>query len=99
MLDEMSDFDNKISPLFVLENLGDRFTYGELKRAVEVTRKTHQLSPEKELIINHIMWLALSHYEIDFSLDSAISTIFPRYITATRFEICSTTAKPCEINK
>jgi hypothetical protein len=39
-LDEMHDFDNKISPVFVLENLGDRFTYGELKKAVEETRKT-----------------------------------------------------------
>ena len=78
-LDEMRDFDNKISPVFVLEKLGDSFTYGEMKRAVEETRKTHQLSPNKELIINQMMWLALSHYEIDFSLDSAISerVIFP----------------------
>jgi predicted GH43/DUF377 family glycosyl hydrolase len=78
-LDEMHDFDNKISPVFVLEKLGDRFTYGELKKAVEETRRTHQLSPNKELIINQMMWLALSHYEIEFSLDSAISerVIFP----------------------
>ena len=78
-LDEMHDFDNKLSPLFVLEKLGDRFTYGELKRAVEEIRKTHQLTPNKELIINQMMWLALSHYEIEFSLDSAISerVIFP----------------------
>jgi len=78
-LDEMSVFDNKISPVFVLEKLGDSFTYGELKRAVEETRKTHQLSPNKELIINQMMWLALSHYEIEFSIDSAISerVIFP----------------------
>ena len=78
-LDEMRDFDNKISPVFVLEKLGNSFTYGELKRAVEETRKTHQLSPNKELIINQMMWLAQSHYEIEFSLDSAISerVIFP----------------------
>ncbi len=78
-LDEMRDFNNKISPVFVLEKLGDRFTYGELKRAVEETRKTHNLSANKELIINQMMWLALSHYEIEFSLDSAISerVIFP----------------------
>ena len=78
-LDEMSDFDNKISPVFVLEKLGDRFTYGELKRAVEETRKTHNLSPNKELIINQMMWLAKSHYELHFSLDSSISerVIFP----------------------
>lgn len=78
-LDEMHDFDNKLSPLFVLEKLGDRFTYGELKRAVAETRKTHKLTPKKELIINQMVWLARSHYEIEFSLDSAISerVIFP----------------------
>jgi predicted GH43/DUF377 family glycosyl hydrolase len=78
-LDEMRDFDNKLSPVFVLEKLGDRFTYGELKRAVEETRKTHKLTPGKELIINQMVWLARSHYEIKFSLDSAISerVIFP----------------------
>ena len=78
-LDEMRDFDNKLSPVFVLEKLGEKFTYGELKRAVYETKKTENLSPKKEIIINQIMWLALSHYEIDFSLDSAISerVIFP----------------------
>jgi predicted GH43/DUF377 family glycosyl hydrolase len=78
-LDEMRDFDNKLSPVFVLEKLGEKFTYGELKRAVEETRKTHKLSAKKELIMDQMMWLALSHYEIDFSLDSAISerVIFP----------------------
>ena len=78
-LDEMRDFDNKLSPVFVLEKLGERFTYGELKKAVEETRKTHKLTPNKELIINQMVWLALSHYEIEFSLDSAISerVIFP----------------------
>ena len=78
-LDEMRDFDNKLSPVFVLEKLGERFTYGELKKAVEETRKTHQLTPNKELIISQMVWLALSHYEIEFSLDSAISerVIFP----------------------
>lgn len=78
-LDEMHDLDCKISPLFVLEKLKDCFTYGELKKAIEETRKTHPLTPEKELLINQMFWLALSHYEIEFSLDSAISerVIFP----------------------
>jgi predicted GH43/DUF377 family glycosyl hydrolase len=75
----MHDFDNNVSPLFVLEKLADKFTYGELKKAVEEIRRTHQLTLNKELIINQMMWLALSHYEIEFSLDSAISerVIFP----------------------
>ncbi|MCF8378913.1 MAG: glycosidase [Bacteroidales bacterium] len=78
-LDEMHDFKNKISPIFVLEKLGENFTYGELKRAVEETRKTHQLSKKKEKIITQMMWLAKSHYELEFSIDSAISerVIFP----------------------
>jgi len=78
-LDEMRDFDSKLSPLFVLEKLGEKFTYGELKKAIEATRKTHQLPPNKELIVGQMLWLALSHYEIEFSLDSAISerVIFP----------------------
>lgn len=78
-LDEMRDFNNKISPLFVLEKLGDSFTYGELKRAVDETRKTRHLSANRESIINQMMWLAKSHYELEFSLDSAISerVIFP----------------------
>jgi predicted GH43/DUF377 family glycosyl hydrolase len=78
-LDEMRDFDNKISPAFVLEKLNNSFTYGELKRAVEEIRITPHLTANKELIVNQIMWLAKSHYELDFSLDSAISerVIFP----------------------
>ncbi|MDQ1332119.1 MAG: hypothetical protein QG576_153 [Bacteroidota bacterium] len=78
-LDEMSDFNNKISPVFVLEKLGDTFTYGELKCAVEATRKRRRLTPNKISIINQMMWLARSHYELEFSLDSAISerVIFP----------------------
>src|SRR3989339_67963 len=78
-LNEMRGFDNKISPDFVLEKLADNFTYGELKRLIEEIRKTHQLSTIEELIINRMMWLAKSHYELEFSLDSAISerVIFP----------------------
>jgi predicted GH43/DUF377 family glycosyl hydrolase len=78
-LDEMRDFNNKVSPVFVLEKLSDSFTYGELKRVVEETRKIPQLTANKILIINQMMWLAKSHYELEFSLDSAISerVIFP----------------------
>ncbi len=78
-LDEMREFNNKPSPVFVLEKLGDNFTYGELKRAVEETRKTRELSAKKKFIITEMMWLAKSHYELDFSLDSAISerVIYP----------------------
>ncbi len=63
----------------VLSELGDDFTYGELERSVQKIKKEHRLSAARELQFNQIMWLASSHYEIKFSLDSAISerVIFP----------------------
>jgi len=78
-LDEMSAFNNKLSPLFVLEQLADEFTYGELKRAVEEIKVSRKLSQKRQTIINEMLWLAKSHYELQFSLDSAISerVIFP----------------------
>ena len=36
---------------------------------------------------------------VKFAAILAISTISPRYITATRVEICSTTARPCEMKR
>ena len=79
ILDEMSDLESKSFAMLVLEKLGDKFTYGEFKKVILGIRKSEQLSTDKELIINQMMWLAQSHYEIDFSLDSAISerVIFP----------------------
>ncbi|MDP3582960.1 MAG: glycoside hydrolase family 130 protein [Ignavibacteria bacterium] len=76
---EMGDFKNNIFPVLVLEKLRDNFTYGQLKKAVDEIRSAHQLSADKELITNQMMWLAKSHYELEFSLDSAISerVIFP----------------------
>jgi len=59
--------------------LNESFTYDELAKAVEEIREQYQLSASKELLVNQMMWLAKSHYELDFSLDSAISerVIFP----------------------
>jgi predicted GH43/DUF377 family glycosyl hydrolase len=63
----------------VFSKLGDSFTYGELERSVRQTKKEQRLSASKELQFNQIMWLASAHYEIEFSLDTAISerVIFP----------------------
>jgi predicted GH43/DUF377 family glycosyl hydrolase len=63
----------------VFSKLGDNFTYGELERSVKETKRELQLSTSKEILFNQIMWLASSHYEIEFSLDTAISerVIFP----------------------
>lgn len=63
----------------VFSKLGESFTYGELRRSVRDTKKGLTLSPMKEICCDEIMWLASSHYEIKFSLDTAISerVIFP----------------------
>lgn len=78
-LDDLQFFANKVSPNFVLERLGDSFTYGELKRSVDEIRVSRKISLKKGMVLNQMMWLASSHYEIDFTMDSAISerVIFP----------------------
>ena len=77
-LHELQDNNKKITSK-VFSKLGDDFTYGELERSVRETRKEHKLSASKELQFKQIMWLASAHYEIEFSLDTAISerVIFP----------------------
>jgi len=78
-LDEMQSFNNIVPAALVLDELGDKFTYGELKRCVQNARNNLEMSAAKELLLSEIMWLASSHYEIEFSLDTAISerVIFP----------------------
>jgi len=78
-LDEMSVFNNKLSVLFVLEQLDDKFTYGELKRTIDNTKISRHMSKKKQLILDEMLWLAESHYDLHFTLDSAISerVIFP----------------------
>jgi len=78
-MDEMQHFNNIVPPALVLDKLGDTFTYGELKRCVYETRDSLQLSATKKMLLDQILWLAKSHYEIEFSLDTAISerVIFP----------------------
>src|ERR1035437_6640672 len=74
---------NVVSPAFILDKLGNNFTYGELMRNLAIARKDENVTEEQIKIINDMMWLASSHYEIHFSIDSAISerVIFP--ISAT----------------
>lgn len=77
--DEIQTHNNTVSPDFILDKLGDNFTYGELMRNIEIVRKSSDLTPDHIGIINQMLWLASSHYEINFSIDSAISerVIFP----------------------
>lgn len=76
---EMQDIHSIVPPEEILGTLGDTFTYGELETCVREAIKKYNFPLDKELAFNQIMWLASSHYEIEFSMDSAICerVIFP----------------------
>ncbi len=63
----------------VLKDLGETFIYLELRKAVEQALAQNTLTMEKQVELKEIMWLADSHYDIHFSLDTDISerVIFP----------------------
>jgi len=70
---------NTNSYAFILDTLQENFTYGELMKNLATAIKNPDISEDQIKILNHMMWLASSHYEINFSIDSAISerVIFP----------------------
>lgn len=78
-LDEMKDIHSLIPSDIILDKLNDKFTYGELRERIKEARNTLQPGSYKEILFNQIMWLARSHYELDFSLDTNISerVVFP----------------------
>ncbi len=78
-LDEMLDFHTIIPHDLILDKLPDKFTYGELRDTIALARTTLHLAADKDLLFNQIMWLANSHYELEFSYDTHISerVIFP----------------------
>jgi predicted GH43/DUF377 family glycosyl hydrolase len=78
-LDEMQEVRDIIPSGLILDKLNDEFTYGELRNCIEDARRTHHLASAKEILFNQIIWLASSHYELDFSLDTNISerVLFP----------------------
>ncbi len=84
--DEMEEKAKTITPDFILDKLGDSFTYGELMRSLGAAIKDTALTEDHIKIINQMMWMASSHYEIHFSIDSAISerVIFPVSATEQR---------------
>lgn len=77
-LGEMQSFDNPAYPV-IAEKLTETFTYEELKRYVDETRNMPGMDGNSALFLREMMWLASSHYEMDFSLDTDISerVIFP----------------------
>ncbi|MBN2412887.1 response regulator [candidate division KSB1 bacterium] len=76
-LEEMNIHKDIVSMVF--DRLGNKFIYGELQASIEEVLKNIQLTYSKKQVIKEINWLADSHYEITFSLDTAISerVIFP----------------------
>ncbi len=78
-LNEMKDVQAIIPSGLILDKLNDTFTYGELRDCINEARKSLHLTAEKEALFNQIIWLASSHYELEFSMDTNISerVIFP----------------------
>jgi predicted GH43/DUF377 family glycosyl hydrolase len=76
---EKQNHKNQVSAGFILDQLGENFTYGELMKNLAISIKDPNITEEQIKILNQLMWLASSHYEINFSIDSAISerVIFP----------------------
>ena len=63
----------------VLEKLPEKFIYGELQASLEQCLEDNTLTPDERRDIQAVNWLASSHYEITFSLDTDLSerVIFP----------------------
>lgn len=55
------------------------FTYEELRRYVKELELEHKLNHDAKTLMNQILWVASSHYEMTFGLDTSISerVIFP----------------------
>ncbi len=76
---EMKDFHRLIPSGLILDKLNDQFTYSELKNCIEEAKKSVHLASDKKFLFDQMIWVASSHYELDFSLDTNISerVIFP----------------------
>ena len=77
-LGEMQHHDN-VAYSMMIEKLPETFTYDDLTDYVDETRTLLNHDRVALVLLNEIMWLASSHYEMDFSVDTAISerVIFP----------------------
>jgi predicted GH43/DUF377 family glycosyl hydrolase len=75
---EMQDC-NSAAYSLMMEKLTETFTYEELKRYVMETRSKVNDDARSLVLLDEMMWLASSHYEMDFSVDTDISerVIFP----------------------
>ncbi|MBF0598015.1 glycoside hydrolase family 130 protein [Faecalibacter rhinopitheci] len=74
-LHEVTDKFKKI----IDQKLPDTFLFEEIKRFIEEIKSDNGLTPEEIVMLNQMYWIASSHYDISFSLDTLISerVIFP----------------------
>lgn len=84
-LHEMQSTDNAAYGI-MMEKLPESFTYEELQKHVDEAAQTLKGNMVELVMLNEIMWLASSHYEMDFSVDTALSerVIFPIAGTETK---------------
>lgn len=79
-LQKLSEMQGPESAAYAImkEKLTETFTYEELKRYVAEAR-ANIVNTVDQVLLNEVMWLASSHYEMDFSVDTSISerVIFP----------------------
>ena len=77
-LEEMKLHDHDVVDQ-IMGKLGDTFLFRELQLNVEGFIQKTEISFSQDKVIQAMIWLANSHYEINFSLDTAISerVIFP----------------------
>jgi predicted GH43/DUF377 family glycosyl hydrolase len=70
----------------VMKPLPEKFIYGDLLRIVDETLEQNNISEERKRAIKEIVWLADSHYKIEFSRDTHISerVIFPISYTESK---------------
>ncbi len=63
----------------VMNDLGEKFLYYELKNLISDLKEQSKMTAEKEAALNHLLSRADSQYDINFSLDTDISerVIFP----------------------
>lgn len=63
----------------VMDRLDDKFTYGELQSSIKESMEKNNLDSTQKKVLKDCKWLANSHYEITFSLDTALSerVIYP----------------------
>ena len=78
-LEEMKEKNETLQPDLILNRLKKKFTYEELRVAIEEVRKASNMAYDNGNLLNQISWMASSNYELEFSMDTHISerVIFP----------------------